>query len=56
MNMDHFKPLQDYLDSLPEPKWWQFRTRFIIWLSNRIDEHKMKKAGQKMKDKRFSQM
>lgn len=43
MNMENFKPLQEYLDSIPPVKWWHFRTRFIIWLYDKIDEHEMKK-------------
>ena len=35
---DKFKPLQEYLDSIPEPKWWQFKTRLVIWWSNLIDD------------------
>ena len=39
MNPSKFKPLQEYLDSLPDVKWWQFRTRFIIWWSDMIDDY-----------------
>ena len=39
MNLDNFIPLQEYLDSLPDVKWWQFRTRFIIWWSDMIDNY-----------------
>lgn len=35
---DKFKPLQEYLDSIPEPKWWQLKTRLIILWSNLIDD------------------
>jgi len=48
MNMDNFKPLQEWMDSIPEPKWWQFRTRFICWLSDRIDDHNTRKHERKL--------
>lgn len=35
---DKFKPLQEYLDSIPDPKWWQLKTRLVIWWSNLIDD------------------
>ena len=43
MNLNKFKPLQEYLDSIPEPKWWQFRIRFIVWWSNIIDNYNIRK-------------
>lgn len=39
MNVNQFKPLQEYLDGLPDVKWWQFRTRLIIWWSDMIDNY-----------------
>lgn len=49
MNTDNFKPLQDYLDSIPEPKWWQFRIRFVVWWSNLIDSYHILRAERRMK-------
>lgn len=47
MNLDNFIPLQEYLDSLSDVKWWQFRTRFIIWRSNMIDNYHIWKYNRK---------
>ena len=47
MNLSKFKPLQEYLDHLPDVKWWQFKTRFIIWWSNMIDNYYIWKYNRK---------
>jgi hypothetical protein len=46
---DKFKQLQEYLDGIPEPKWWQFKTRLIIRWSNLIDDIAIWKWNRKHK-------
>ena len=50
MNKERFKPLSEWLDSLPEPKTpWD---KFICWLSNLIDDITIRKSERRMKRKR----
>lgn len=39
MNKKNFRPLQEYLDTLPEPK--TFREKVVCWWSDFIDDVKI---------------
>jgi hypothetical protein len=47
--VSNYKPLREYLDSIPNPKWWQFRARFVVWWSNMIDDYHIRKWERKRK-------
>lgn len=44
MNQDKLKPIGEFMDSLPDPKWWQFMARLNLWRWERKQARKKKKT------------
>ena len=52
--MENFKPLSEYLDSLPEPN--TLYEKFLVWISDLIDDYTIWKMKRRTRCKFYKEL